>query len=168
VSRPPPDSRGARGNGNNPGDKPPQPGRVRAVVLAVLVHAAFISVIVFGVTWQSRPTPPVEAELWDKLPPAKTSEAPKPPEPPKPEPRPEPPKPEPKPEPPPPEPKKAVPPKPDPEIALKAEREKRERLERERAEERKKAEEKKKADEKKKAEQSKKDTQPEGGGVKGW
>ena len=133
------------------GTKPPQPGRVRAVVLAVLVHAAFFAVIFFGVSWQNKPTAPVEAELWDKLPPAKTSEAPKP-EQPKPEPpKPEPPKPEPKvPEPPP----KAEPPKPDPEIALKAEREKKERA---KQEEKRRAEEKKKADDKKKAEEKKRE-----------
>jgi colicin import membrane protein len=136
------------------GDKPPQPGRVRAVVLAILVHALFFSVIVFGVTWQSRPTPPVEAELWDKLPPARTSEAPKA-EPPKAEPpKPEPPKPEPKPETPKPEPRKLEPPKPDPAIALKAEREKRERA---RAEEAKKLEDKKKADDRKRAEDQKRE-----------
>ena len=127
-------------------EKPPQPGRVRAVVLAVLVHAAFFAIIVFGVSWQSHPSPPVEAELWDKLPPAKTSEAPRPPEPPKPEP----PKPE------PPKPAKVEPPKPDPAIALKAEREKRERAkaEEKKAEERKKAEEKKKAEDKQRREEA--------------
>jgi colicin import membrane protein len=132
-------------------EKPRQPGRIRAVVLAVLVHAAFFGLIVFGVTWQSRPTPPVEAELWDKLPPvAKATpkaepkvEPPKPePPPPKPEPpKPEPPKPEVKPE----------PAKPDPAIALKAEKEKRERLEQEKREHL----EKQRAEEKKKQEQEK-------------
>lgn len=149
-----------------PAQKRPAPGRVRAIVLAVLVHAAFIAVIVFGVTWQSAPTAPVQAELWDKLPPAKTAQtdAAKPPPPPEP-PRPEP-KPEPKPEPPPPEPPKpkAEPPKPDPEIALKAEREKKAREQREKVErdKREKAErdqrekaEKEKA-EKKRAEQERK------------
>jgi colicin import membrane protein len=127
-------------------EKTPQPGGVRAVILAVLVHAAFFGLIVFGVTWQSKPTPPTEAELWDKLPPAKTAKVEPPPEPPKPkvEPKPPPPKPEPK---PPPKPEvKPDPPKPDPEIALKAEREKKERDKRERLE-------KQKADEKKKREQ---------------
>ncbi len=145
-----------------------QPGRIRAFVLAIVVHAAFFALIVFGVTWQSRPAPPVQAELWDKLPPTKaeTKAAPKavepPPEPPKPEPpRPEPPKPEPpKPVPPKPTPAKPEPPKPDPEIALKAEREKkvrekleverRERLERQREDLAKKREE---DDAKKKREQ---------------
>ena len=95
-----------------------QPGRIRSFVLAVVVHAAFFALIVFGVTWQSRPAPPVQAELWDKLPPAKaeTRSPPKAVEPPPEPPRPEPPTPVlPKPE----------PPRPDPEIALKAEREKR-------------------------------------------
>jgi colicin import membrane protein len=99
-------------------EKRAQPGQVRAVILAVAVHALFFGFIVVGVSWQSRPSAPVEAELWDKLPPAAAKPAP-PPEPPKPEP--------PKPEPPKPEPPKAEPPKPDPEIALKVEREKRER-----------------------------------------
>ena len=141
-------------------EKTRQPGRIRAVVLAVLVHAAFFAIIVFGVTWQSAPTAPVQAELWDKLPPAKP--APKvepPPEPPEP-PKPEPPKPEPpKPEPPKPEPPKPEPPKPDPEIALKAEREKRERLEKARMEEKRKADEKKKADDKKLEEKRKREEQ---------
>jgi colicin import membrane protein len=131
-------------------EKPRQPGRIRAVFLAVLVHAAFFALIVFGVSWQSSSTPPVQAELWDKLPPVKKAEPdapkaepPKPePEPPKPEPaKPEPPKPEPpKPEP---EPPKPEPAKPDPAIALKLEREKLEREKRERLE-RQKEEAKKK------------------------
>lgn len=118
-------------------EKRAQPGRVRAVVLALVVHALFFGFIVVGVSWQSSPTQPVEAELWDKLPPV-AAKAP-PPEPPKPEPpKPEPPKPEPpKPEPPKPE-AKPEPPKPDPEIALKAEREKREREKRKEDEARKK------------------------------
>jgi colicin import membrane protein len=115
--------------------KPPQPGRIRAVFLAILVHAAFFALIVFGITWQSKPAPPVEAELWDKLPPAPVAKAPDPkpaqPEPPKPEPpRPEPPKPEPL---KPPE-EKPEPPKPDPAIAQKLEREKRDREKREKLE----------------------------------
>jgi len=134
-------------------EKPRQPGRIRAVILAVLVHAAFFGLIVFGVTWQSRPEAPLQAELWDKLPPSPKAKAPEPP--PKPEPEPEPPKPEPpkpeppKPEPPKPEPPKPVvkpqPPKPDPAIALKAEKEKKEREKKERLE--KLEREKKKKDE---------------------
>ena len=133
-------------------EKPRQPGRIRAVILAVLVHAAFFGLIIFGVTWQSRPEAPLQAELWDKLPPqtkAKTPE-PEPPRPEPPKPEPEPPKPEPvKPQPPKPEPPKPEvkrePPKPDPAIALKAEKEKKEREKKERLE--KLEREKKKKDE---------------------
>jgi colicin import membrane protein len=163
-------------------EKRPQPGRLRAIFLAVLVHIAFFAFIVFGVSWQSRPTDPVQAELWDKLPPARTSTpgaksqpAPQPPkaEPPKPEPpKPEPPKPEPpKPEPPKPEPPKPQPPpraeppkaevkpeppKPDPAaIAEKLEREKRAQEKRERLE-REKQELAKKEQEKAKKEREEK------------
>jgi colicin import membrane protein len=142
-------------------EKPRQPGRIRAILLAIGVHAAFFALIVFGVTWQNRPQPPLEAELWDKLP-AKTTAAPKvEPEPPKPDPpKPEPPKPEPpKPEPPKPEPiAKPEPPRPDPAIAEKkerAEREKRERLEKQRQDEAKKARDKDEADKKKKQQDAK-------------
>lgn len=113
-----------------------QPGRLRAIFLAVTVHAAFFALIVFGITWQSRPEPIFEVDLVQDFPRlAKPTPPPKPePEPPKPEPKPEPPKPE----PPKPEPKKLDPPKPDPEIALKAEREKRERDKKQKLEEAKK------------------------------
>jgi colicin import membrane protein len=129
-------------------DKPRQPGSIRAVFLAIVVHAAFFALIVFGVTWQSRQEAPLQAELWKDLPPAPKAKAPEP-EPPKPEPTPEPPKPEPpkpEPEPPRPEPPKKVkpePPKPDPAIALKEkkEREKKERLEKLEREKKKKDEE---------------------------
>ena len=139
--KPPPESHPALENRR-------QPGRIRAFILAVIVHAAFFALIVFGVTWQSSPTAPLVAEIWESLPPVKSTPAPKP-EPPKPEP--EPPKPEPpKPEPEPPKPEvKTEPPKPDPAIAEKLEREKRdkekrERLEREREEKQKKEEARKK------------------------
>jgi colicin import membrane protein len=116
-------------------EKRPQPGRVRSVVLAVIVHAIFFALIVFGVTWQSRPEAPFVAEIWDKLPPApKTAAAPRPePEPVKPPPEPPKPPPEPvKPAPKPPE-EKPEPPRPDPEIARKVEREKREKAKQEEA-----------------------------------
>jgi colicin import membrane protein len=142
-----------------PSPKPRGTGRLRAILLALGVHAAFFTLIIFGVSWQSTPTPPVEAEIWEKLPPVKAAAAK--PEPPKPEPpKPEPPKPEPpKPPPKPPE-VKPEPPKANPEIALKAEREKKEkekrdRLEREKRErlERDKLEKKKEDEAKKKREQ---------------
>jgi colicin import membrane protein len=125
-------------------EKPRQPGRIRAVFLALMVHAAFFALIVFGVTWQSRPETPVQAEIWDKLPPAPVAKAapkpdPKPPEP-------EPPKPEPVTPPPKPPEEKPEPPKPDPAIAKKLEREKekKEKLEREKAQKQKEEEAKKK------------------------
>lgn len=113
--------------------KPRQPGRIRAVFLAVAVHAAFFALIVFGVTWQSRPDIPVQAELWDKLPPAPTKAAPRAePKPPEPDPVKEEPKPV-KTAPKPPEVKpEAL--KPDPAIAKKLEREKREKEKKEKAE----------------------------------
>jgi colicin import membrane protein len=149
----------------HPFPKPRQPGRIRAFLLAALVHGAFFALIVFGITWQVSPTAPLVAELWDKLPPIKAA-PPKPePEPPKPEPEPPKPEPEKKPEPPKPEPPKPVvkpePPKPDPAIAEKAkrEKEKRERLEREREEKKKQEEAKKKHEQeeaaRKKAEEEK-------------
>lgn len=136
--------------------KRPQPGRGRAIALAIGVHVAFLALIVFGVRWQSMPTPPVAADLWDKLPTksAPPPPAPKPtPTPPKPQPAP-PPKVEPKPE----EVKPAPPPKPDPAIAEKLEREKkakeeRERLEEQRQEELRKKQEKEQAAKKKREEE---------------
>ncbi len=130
-------------------EKPRQPGRIRAIILAVMVHAAFFALIVFGVTWQSRPEAPVQAELWDKLPPAKVARTPEPKVDAKP-PEPEPPKPEPpKPEPPKPPDVKPQPPKPDPAIAQKLEREKekKEKLEREKRDKQKEEEKKKREDE---------------------
>lgn len=133
-------------------EKPHQPGGIRAVFLAVFVHAAFFALIVFGVTWQSSPTPPVEAEIWDKLPPVRAPEKKSDPprEPPKPQAvKPEPPKPD----------VKPPPPKPDPAIAQKLEREKREkekaekhkreRLEKQKEEEAKKKREQEEAAKKK-------------------
>jgi colicin import membrane protein len=149
--------------------QPRQPGGIRAVLLSIAVHGAFFALIVFGVTWQSRPTAPVQAELWDKLPPARVAQAPaEQPEPVKPEPPPpEPPKPEPKPEPPKQE-AKPEPPRPDPAIAEKAarekrelekrerlEKEKREKLEKAKQEEARRKREQEEADKKKKREEEK-------------
>jgi colicin import membrane protein len=153
-------------------EKTRQPGRIRAVLLALLVHGAFFGLIVFGVSWQNSPTPPAEVDLWRDIPPVVASRpAPTPaPEPPAPEPpKPEPPKPEPpKPEPPKPEPAKVEPPKPDPAIAERrerekkekerlerVEREKKEKLERQKAEEAKKKREAEEAERKRKADEEK-------------
>ncbi len=140
-------------------ERPPQPGRVRSVFLAILVHGIFFALIFFGVTWQSHDEVAYEAEIWDKIP--KPAVAPPKP----PEPQPEPPKPEPpKPEPPKPEPvkteEKPEPPKPDPEIARKLEREKVEKEKKEK--ERQEKERKEKAErEKQKAEEVKRKREEE-------
>jgi colicin import membrane protein len=144
--------------------RPRQPAKIRSALLALGVHAAFFSLIFFGVSWQSRPTPPVQAELWSQLPPGKPVEpraepppAQTPPEPEKVEPRPEP-NAEPKPKP---APAKAEPPRPDPAIAEKKERERkeRERKERDRKEqERQKELEKKKELEKRELERKERET----------
>lgn len=128
--------------------------KLLAGVLAVLVHAALVVFLIFGVSWQNRPPTPMVAELY--APPA-PKEAPPPPEPqkppPKPEPRPEPVKPPPAEEPPPP------PAKADIELKqklekerLKQEQEAREKEKRERELEKKKQEElRKKQEEQKQA-----------------
>ncbi len=111
-----------------------EPGKLPAALLAMIVHAAFFSVIVFGVSWQVKHPDQVMAELWDQLPSIRNA------------PEPEPPPPEPEPEvkkviePPPIE--KALPPQPTKaDIQLKAKQEKaeREKVERERAEKAKQA-----------------------------
>lgn len=99
-----------------------EPGKLRAGLLALAVHALFVVFLVVGVTWRAERPAPVQVDLWRELPPV-----PAPPRPAaKPERVPEPPKPVVKPEP---EPKPA--PKPEkPDIALKEKLEK-ERLRKE-------------------------------------
>jgi colicin import membrane protein len=149
------------------------PGRWRAIVLAILVHAAFFALIIFGIRWQSMPTAPVSADLWSKLPATKKSEAPPAPKPQPPAPKPEPPKPEPA---PPPKPQYAPMPKPEPtppappqeqakfgpqapdpaEIAAQREREKKAQEE---AARKKREEEKRLAEERAKAEEAERERQ---------
>lgn len=133
--------------------KRPQPGRTRAIVLAIIVHALFFALIVFGVRWQSMPTVPVAAELWDKIPATKKAAAPPPETKPAPKPAP-PPRPQYAPVPKPPEPPKtdfgpSKPPAvtPDAQIAEKAKREKEQREEQERLEKQRQQEAAKKAEE---------------------
>lgn len=148
-----------RAAGRDPVERSPlavrrEPGTLPAAILAILVHAGFIGVIVFGVSWQVQHPLPVVAELWDQLPPSKDAEpAPAPPPPP----------------PPPVEPEKKIEPvesKPAPpqptkaEIALKARKEKaeREKLEKAERDKKEKAEREKqeKAEKQKQAEADKK------------
>jgi colicin import membrane protein len=102
------------------------PGALLSFLLAITVHVALVTVLVFGVRWRTKPEP-VMAELWTQLPPVEVprAEPPKPPPVVKPEPKPAP-KPEPKVEPKP-------PPKPD--IALEQERKRKEDEARKRKEE---------------------------------
>ncbi len=133
-----------------------RPGRKLALVLAILVHLAFVGVLVWSVRWQSRPPEPVTAELYAPPVRSRTPEPEAKVEPPPPAPKIEP-KIEPKVAPPPPPP----PPKADPqeaELALKAkqqdERRQREKAEVEKREREKKAvEEKRLADERRKADE---------------
>lgn len=73
-----------------------------AGLLALGVHAAFVLLLVFGVSWQTQHPAPVMVDLWDALPAPPAPEAP-------PSPEPLPPQPE-----PPPLPKRAPPPAPEP------------------------------------------------------
>jgi colicin import membrane protein len=129
----------------------PDPGKVPAAVLAVLVHLILFAVLFFGVQWRSNEPETVVVELWDRPPapvPTPTPEAPPTVTPEvnpeiQPEPPPQPvvetkvePKPEPK-----PAPKAISKPEPKPDIALK------EKLEKKRLEELKQREEQKKLDE---------------------
>jgi colicin import membrane protein len=70
------------------------PGVTSSAVLAVLVHLFFLSVLVFGVRWQTKQADSIAVELWTQLPPMEQA-APAP----KPEPRVEPPPPLPEPKP---------------------------------------------------------------------
>ncbi len=130
------------------------PGQVVAGAFAVIVHVGFFALIVFGVSWQVKAPTPLTAELWSAIPQAieKPIQPAPPPEPtPPPEPKVEPkiePKVEPK-----VEPRTSQPTKAD--IALKAKKEREEKLKREKAEkdaaDLKKREEQKRIDDKKKA-----------------
>lgn len=64
-----------------------EPGKLPAALLALVVHAGFFAVIIFGVSWQVRHPEPVMAELWDQLP--SMRKEPEPPAPPPPPPEPE-------------------------------------------------------------------------------
>ncbi|NCW77285.1 MAG: cell envelope integrity protein TolA [Oxalobacteraceae bacterium] len=112
---------------------PSEPGRLRALGLALFVHLVLLGFLWFGVSWQSDTPVAVEAEIWNPV----AREA-APPPPPPPEPVPEPPRPAPAVEPPKPAPvAEPVKPKlPDPDIAL--EKEKKRKQEKEDAERKKK------------------------------
>ena len=88
---------------------PRPPGRMRAIALAVLAHAALIGALTWGVNWKSSSDQPaVEAELWSAVPQQAAPRAVEAPPPPAPAPTPAPePVPAPPPPPPPPRPEQA-------------------------------------------------------------
>ncbi len=100
---------------------PPEPGRLRALGLALLMHLLLLGFLWIGVSWQNVTPVAVEAEIWS--PTARTAAPPAP----EPAPAPEPLKPE-----PPPPPKPVVEPEPvknklpDPDIALEKEKKRKE------------------------------------------
>lgn len=107
---------------------PPEPSRLPAILLAIVVHAGLLSFLWFGINWQNVEPVAVEAEVWDM----ETKSAAPPPEPaPQPVPEPEPPRPEPIPEPvrtpPPPKVEEPVAPK-TPDIALERLKEQKKKL----------------------------------------
>ena len=84
----PPQPSGGSGHGKRKPDRARlavrrDPGRLSAAILAIMVHAAFFALIVFGVSWQVKSPPPIAAELWSSLPPIRNrpDPVPLPPEP---------------------------------------------------------------------------------------
>ena len=129
---------------------PKEPGRWRALTLALAMHGALVGLLWFSVHWQNATPVAMEAEVWsmdalEAAPPAPEVKS---------EPAPEP-EPEPKPEPVvPPKPEAVEPPKVDPEIALQAEKKRKEKLLKEKQEQEDLAE-KKLAEKKKRLEDEK-------------
>ena len=103
---------------------PPGGGLVRGAALALLAHALLFVALTSAVQWRTSPPEAVSAELWSAVPQVAAPRAVETPAPPPPPPAPAPPKVEPK----------AEPAPPDPQIAIaKAEKERAERLQREKA-----------------------------------
>ena len=135
-----------------------EPGRVPAGLLAILVHVAFLVLLVFGVNWRTQSPAPVMVDLWENVPQPVKQPTVEPPEPPKQEVSPPQPKPQPKPQPiPKPQPKAEPQPAPKPDIALK-EKEAKKKLEEEKQ---RKEEALKKEIEKKQAEDRRKEEERE-------
>ena len=138
---------------------PRPPARLRAITLAVLVHAVLIGALTWGVNWKNTADQPaVEAELWAAVPTQAAARAVEPPAPPPPPPTPEPVTPP----PPPPPPVRAVQPPDTREADIAIEREKKrleqEKKAREQQQEREKRERERKDEERKdRLEQEKKE-----------
>lgn len=123
--------------------------------LALVMHAMFLALLIFGVNWQKREAPAMVAELWTELPPMRAPKAePPPPAPPKA--APEPPKPAPKPEP---KPEPKIEPKPEPKVPPKAEIDLAEKKEKERKAKEQALAEKKKREQQALAEKKKREQQ---------
>ena len=138
---------------------PSAPARLRAITLAVLVHAVLIGALTWGVNWKSSSDQPaVEAELWAAVPQQAAPRAVEPPPPPPPPPTPE----VKTPTPPPPPPPRAVEPPDTREADIAIEREKK-RLEQEKKareqqlEREKRERERKEAERRERLEQEKKE-----------
>ena len=140
---------------------PRPPARLRAITLAVLVHAVLIGALTWGVNWKNTADQPaVEAELWAAVPTQAAARAVEPPAPPPPPPTPEPVVPP----PPPPPPVRAVQPPDTREADIAIEREKKrleqEKKAREQQQEREKRERERKEEERRdRLEQEKKERQ---------
>lgn len=138
---------------------PRPPARLRAITLAVLVHAVLIGALTWGVNWKNTADQPaVEAELWAAVPTQAAARAVEPPAPPPPPPTPEPITPP----PPPPPPARAVQPPDTREADIAIEREKKrleqEKKAREQQQEREKRERERKEEERRdRLEQEKKE-----------
>jgi colicin import membrane protein len=138
---------------------PSPPARLRAITLAVLVHAVLIGALTWGVNWKSSSDQPaVEAELWAAVPQQAAPRAVEPPPPPPPPPTPE----VKTPTPPPPPPPRAVEPPDTREADIAIEREKKrleqEKKAREQQQEREKRERERKEEERRdRVEQEKKE-----------
>jgi len=144
---------------NLPADTPflarPAAPRLAAAAMALGVHAAFVLLLVFGVSWQTRDAAPVMVDVWTSLPaPTPSPTVAKPPAPrPPPKPQPEPVR------PPPPEPVVKTPPPPKaPDIALEQKKAEAERLKKQQiADEKARAEAARAAQAKQLAEQKKRE-----------
>jgi colicin import membrane protein len=51
-----------------PNSRPPDPGRLPAGVLAVLVHVVFFAFMIFGLSWKAQPPEGMMVDLWSNLP----------------------------------------------------------------------------------------------------
>jgi colicin import membrane protein len=52
-------------NDYSPNRLPPEPGRLPAIVMAVIMHLALLGFLWIGISWQNKEVTAVEAEVWD-------------------------------------------------------------------------------------------------------